>query len=48
MPAQTSFIAFDKEKNRGIIILTNVDGQALMNDDKIMKTTDLSIRILGL
>jgi putative pyoverdin transport system ATP-binding/permease protein len=48
MPAQTSFIAFDKAKGRGIIILTNVDGRSLMNDDKIMKTTDLSIRVLGL
>lgn len=48
MPAQTSFIAFDKVKGRGIIILTNVDGKSLMNNDKIMKTTDLSIRVLGL
>jgi CubicO group peptidase (beta-lactamase class C family) len=48
MPAQTSFMAFDKVKGRGIIILTNVDGRTLMNDDKIMKTTDLSIRILGM
>jgi CubicO group peptidase (beta-lactamase class C family) len=48
MPAQTSFIAFDKEKNRGIVILTNVDGRTLINDEKIMKTTDLSIRVLGL
>jgi CubicO group peptidase (beta-lactamase class C family) len=48
MPAQTSFIAFDKEKNRGIVVLTNVDGRTLMNDKKIMKTTDLSIRVLGL
>ena len=48
MPAQTSFIAFDKAKGRGIIILTNVDGRSLMNDDKIMKTTDLSIRVLEL
>jgi CubicO group peptidase (beta-lactamase class C family) len=48
MPAQTSFIAFDKEKNRGIIILTNVNGRAILNDDKIMKTTDLAIQVLGL
>ena len=48
MPVQTSFIAFDKEKNRGIIVLTNVDGRTLMNEDKIMKTTDLAIRVLEL
>jgi hypothetical protein len=48
MPVQTSFIAFDKMKNRGIIVLTNVSGRALMNDEKIMKTTDLAIRVLGL
>jgi hypothetical protein len=48
MPTQTSFIAFDKIKRRGIVILTNVDGRTLMNDDKIMKTTDLAIRVLGL
>ncbi len=46
MPSQTSFIAFDKVKDRGIVILTNVDGRALMNEDKIMKTTDLAIRLL--
>jgi hypothetical protein len=48
MPAQTSFMAFDKEKSRGIIILVNVDGRTLMNEEKMMKTTDLSIRVLGL
>jgi CubicO group peptidase (beta-lactamase class C family) len=48
MPAQTSFMAFDKVKNRGVIILTNVDGRSLLNDEKIMKTTDLAIRVLGL
>jgi CubicO group peptidase (beta-lactamase class C family) len=48
MPAQTSFIAFDKEKKRGVIILANVSGKALINGDKVMKTTDLAIRILGL
>jgi CubicO group peptidase (beta-lactamase class C family) len=48
MPAQTSFMAFDKVKKRGIIILANVDGRTLMNEDKIMKTTDLAIRVLGL
>ena len=48
MPVQTSFIAFDKMKNRGIVVLTNVSGRALMNDEKIMKTTDLAIRVLGL
>ena len=48
MPAQTSFIAFDKEKNRGIIILTNVSGHSILNDDKTLKTTDLAIRVLGL
>ena len=48
MPSQTSFIAFDKEKNRGVIILTNVNGGAILMDDKIMKTTDLAVRILGM
>jgi CubicO group peptidase (beta-lactamase class C family) len=48
MPQQTSFIAFDKAKNRGIIILTNADGRALMNDEKIMRTTDLAVKILEL
>lgn len=48
MPAQTSFIAFDQRKKRGIIILTNASGKALMNDEKIMKTTDLAVRVLGL
>ena len=46
MPAQTSFIAFDKDKNRAIIILTNASGKALMNDEKIMRTTDLAIGVL--
>jgi len=48
MPAQTSFIAFDKDKQRGIIILTNASGKILMNDEKIMKTTELAISVLGL
>lgn len=45
-PAQTSFIAFDKTRKRGIVILTNVSGRELMNNEKIMRTTDLAIRIL--
>ncbi len=48
MPTQTSFIAFDKEKKRGVIILTNVNGRAIFNEDEIMKTTDLAVRILEL
>ena len=48
MPSQTSFIAFDKAKGRGIIILTNINGRSLMSSDKIMKTMDLAIQVLGL
>lgn len=48
MPKQTSFIGFDKVNKRGVIILANIDGHTLMNDDKIMKTTDLAIRLLEL
>lgn len=47
-PAQTSFIAFDKTRGRGIVILTNVGGRELMNEDKIMKTTDLAIQVLDM
>lgn len=52
MPAQTSFIAFDKTKMRGIIILTNVNSHNITLNDKTAemttKTIDLSMRILGL
>ncbi len=46
-PAQTAFLAMDKEGKRGIILLTNQDGRSLMNDDQIMKTTALAMKVLA-
>lgn len=47
-PGQSSFIAFDKENIRGMVILLNVNGQNLLTEDKIFRSIDLTYKILDL
>ena len=52
MPQQSSFIAMDKEKKRGIIILTNVNGAKLFVNPQTPEMTNkkivLALEILGM
>ena len=45
-PAQTSFLAFDKASKKGIVVLVNIDGRSLLNEEQIMKSTVLAIKVL--
>lgn len=45
-PAQTSFLAFDKARKKGIIVLLNVDGRLLLNEEQILKSTALAMKVL--
>jgi len=45
-PAQTSFLAFDKARKKGIVVLVNIDGRSLLNEEQILKSTALAMKVL--
>ena len=47
-PSQSSFMAFDKARKRGMVILMNNNGQKPLTENQIYKTVDLTYKTLGL